>query len=83
MNRKRAKANIRTRATPIHETLKHERFVLFVPFCGSLPSFSVLDYDVDVLQEIDVAQHVAADGDDVGVLAFRNGADLIGDFHGD
>ena len=50
---------------------------------ASLPSFAVLDHDVDVLKQIDMAQHVAADGDDVGVLAFRDGADLIGDFHCD
>ena len=84
MNRERAKANIcRTRAPPIHESFKHESFVLFVPFCGLLPSSPVLDHDIDVLQEIDMPQHVAADGDDVGVLAFGNGSDLIGDFHGD
>ena len=83
MNRERAKANIRAKAAPIHESFKHESFVLFVPFCGSLPSASVFDHDVDVLQQIDMSQHVAADGDDVGVLAFGHGADLIGDFHGD
>src|SRR6185295_9995590 len=30
-----------------------------------------------------VSQHVAADGDDVGVFALGDGADLVGDFHGD
>ena len=28
-------------------------------------------------------EHVAADGDDVGVFALAHGADLVGDFHGD
>ena len=48
-----------------------------------LPTLAVLDHDVDVLQQVDVAQDVAADGDDVGVFAFAHGADLIGDLHGD
>ena len=41
----------------------------------------MLDHDIYVLQQINVAQHVAADGDDVGVLAFGDGADLIRNFH--
>ena len=41
----------------------------------------MLDHDVHVLQEVDVAQDVAADGDDVGVLSFAYCADLIGDAH--
>ena len=50
---------------------------------NSFPSPAVLDHDVDVLQQVDVAQHVAADRDDVGVFAFADGADLIGHFHRD
>ena len=84
MNRERAKANLpRATPAPIHEASKHESFVLFVPFCGSLPPSAVPDHDVYVLQQVDVAQHVAADGDDVGVFAFAHGSNLIGDFHGD
>ena len=49
-------------------------------FSGLLPALAVLDHDVDALQQIDVAQHVAADGDDVGVLAWRDGADLSDTF---
>ncbi len=41
----------------------------------------MFDDEVDVLQEIDVPEHVAADGDDVGVFALADRADLIGDFH--
>ncbi len=37
----------------------------------SFVSDAVLDHDVDALQQRDVAQHVAAHGDDVGVLARR------------
>lgn len=44
---------------------------------NSLPALAVLDHDVDVLKQIDVTQHVAADGDDVGVFALGDGADLI------
>lgn len=44
---------------------------------NSLPSLAVPDHDVEVLQQIDVAKHVAADGDDVGVFALGDGADLI------
>ena len=42
----------------------------------SFVSDPVLDDDVDALQQRDVAQHVAADRDDVRVLARRHGADL-------
>ena len=42
-----------------------------------LPTLAVLDHDIDVLQQVDVAEDVAADGDDVGVFAFADGADLI------
>ena len=48
-----------------------------------LPPLAVLDHDVDVLKQVDVAQDVAADGDDVGVFALADGADLIGNAHGD
>ncbi len=42
---------------------------------------SVFDDDVDALQKRDVAQHVAADGDDVRILARRDRADVPIDFH--
>jgi len=48
-----------------------------------LPPLAVFDHDVDVLKQVDVAQDVAADGDDVGVFALADGADLIGNAHGD
>ena len=43
----------------------------------SLPPVAVAEDDVDVLQEVDVAEDVAADGDDVRVFAFAHRADLI------
>jgi len=49
----------------------------------SLPPAAVLDHDVYILQQINMPQHVAADGDDVGVLALADGANLIGNFHRD
>ena len=46
-----------------------------------LPSFAVLDYDINVLEQIDVSQDIAAHGDDVGILPFADGADLIRNLH--
>ncbi len=42
---------------------------------------AVLDDDVDVLQQIDVAQHVAFNRDDVGVLAFAQRPVVLVDLH--
>ena len=47
------------------------------------PALAVLDDDIHVLQKTDVAQDVAADGDDVGVFAFGDGSDLVRYAHGD
>src|SRR6185436_37191 len=47
----------------------------------SLPPFSVLNHQVRVLQEINMPEHVATHGDDVGVFAFAHCADLIGYLH--
>ena len=41
----------------------------------------MLDHDIHILQQINVPQHVSSYRDDVGILAFAHGADLIGDFH--
>ena len=43
----------------------------------------MLDHDIHVLKKIDMPQDVATHCDDVGVFAFGDGADLIGDFHRD
>lgn len=42
---------------------------------------SMLDDDINILQQVDVAQHIPTHGDNVGVLSFADGAHLIRDFH--
>jgi hypothetical protein len=37
-----------------------------------LHAFAVFDNQVDPLQEVDVTQHIALDGDDIGKLAFAD-----------
>src|SRR4030095_14884380 len=44
---------------------------------SSLPTFAVANHDVDILQQIDMAQHIAAHCNDVGVLAFTHSSHLV------
>src|SRR2546425_12563907 len=41
-----------------------------------LVSPSMLDHDIDILQQSDVAQHVATHGNDVGIFSFTDCSDL-------
>ena len=42
----------------------------------------MFNHDVHILQQINVPQHVAVHGDDVGVFAFADGADECFDIRG-
>src|SRR5687767_2685480 len=56
-------------------------FISFYLHRGLLPSPPMLDHDIDILKQINVAQDVATHRDDVGVFALAHRAVFVRDFH--